>query len=846
MKKIYTLIALIFCLHCSFAQQNDFECGNEYLESNQTSFINSQNTLGVDPYSYSTDLNYLNSFELITFNVFFWGINRDDGTSQEPLTKEKILEALELLNNSYNQFNICFNLVGFDYINNTDYYISPGYDVIGPRDDIFDYVENNPQYIHENAFNIYVPYRFEEGYSGIGRRKKTSFAANIATISGPVIVHEMGHNFDLYHTHNAWRDGSVYCEHVTRDTTDVAFNAGVTSLNSIAKGDHVVDTNAVPDFRIEHKYVIRDSLINLGMHPSQAPIMADTLYEKYKYVELMNNGQWQYTGSGTDCEGTPYTITSADITNFMSYNHTAVIDNFTIGQGIRIREAIQYDEYAEFIAAINENPLDLTLRNSTIDIGLEPDNSTDKIYRSPDIWIRNTNDYVPEHQNPQYNSNVSNFVYVRIVNNSCETSSGEEEVKLYWSKAAAGQTWPYNWSGNHYPNNGPIIGDIIGVDNIPVLASGEEAVLSFSWNVPNPEDYENNSNSPWHFCLLARIVSSEDPMTFLETSNLANNVRYNNNIAWKNVNVIDAGPHTSPRGRMAVGNLGGAESRVFSINFNTFLSEEGVNILEEAEVYVKLQENLWDIWADGNFASQSIQIVDEENKRIRVLEDNARLLNMDFSPEDWGLIDIEINFLTDEVSDETNYGLDITQIDTETQELMGGVGFQINRTYRDLFQAEIEESSTLAQPSPSPSLTAQSIGEPATYNWYSSNNELIYTGRQIPLSAFSDTPSKLEVIAQADGYKDYSTVAVEEIVGIENITPNPATTSILVKYKIKELNNSYISISSIAGAINNNYIIDNLEEINIDLSLSAYSPGLYILSLIQDGVVIDSKNLLIE
>ena len=47
------------------------------------------------------------------------------------------------------------------------------------------------------------------------------------------------------------------------------------------------------------------------------------------------------------------------------------------------------------------------------------------------------------------------------------------------------------------------MGAPIGTLTIPVLAPGEEVVLSTPWQMPNPNDYIDINPSPWHFCFLA-------------------------------------------------------------------------------------------------------------------------------------------------------------------------------------------------------------------------------------------------------------------------------------------------------------------------------------------------------
>ena len=70
---------------------------------------------GSDPagvYSYSDDLPTLENYTPMVFNVFFWGINKNDGTSNYPLTETTALSAVAKLNIEYNSFGIFFKYYG--------------------------------------------------------------------------------------------------------------------------------------------------------------------------------------------------------------------------------------------------------------------------------------------------------------------------------------------------------------------------------------------------------------------------------------------------------------------------------------------------------------------------------------------------------------------------------------------------------------------------------------------------------------------------------------------------------------------------------------------------------------
>ena len=76
---------------------------------------------------------------------------------------------------------------------------------------------------------------------------------------------------------------------------------------------------------------------------------------------------------------------------------------------------------------------------------------------------------------------------------------------------------------------------------IPVLQPNEEVIIQVPWFPPNPADFSCFGDSG-HFCLLARIETSTTApfgMTFPEGVSVGTNAKNNNNIAWKNVTVVD-------------------------------------------------------------------------------------------------------------------------------------------------------------------------------------------------------------------------------------------------------------------------------------------------------------------
>ena len=497
---------------------------------------------------------------------------------------------------------------------------------------------------------------------------------------------------------------------------------------------------------------------------------------------------------------------------------------------------------------------DLFSKDGNSDFGIEPNTATEYLWTSEDIWVRNQPDGFQNHENenPEYGQNVPVYVYVMVRNKGCLPSGGEA-VKLYWAKAATALTWPQYWDGTI--TTPALMGAPIGVKQAPSMQPGETGILEFEWYPPNPADYENINSEPWHFCLLSRIDDPADPMNdeqWTGTWNLGHNVAFNNNIVWKNISIVDIIPGMVggnwPDDKLvgatvAIGNATGQRG-AFTIELTNPKEYSGNAITDEAEVRVTLDPLGWDKWVQGGQRGANIAISRALRHQLIVTGSPARIENLEYGPHERSLLDLSFNFLTRKLSGKPEFEYHVIQRDGVSDQALGGEKYVIRMPVRAPFIADAgnDKEAVVAE---QVLLSAAEINEDAIYNWYSPEGELLQTGKNLVVDADVTKKYKLEVIAQADGLKDYDEVRVKvRSAAIRTVVPNPASNNAVIGYDAQNCSAAYLVVTMPYTGVTNNYILNvNADETTIDVS--NFPIGVYGVFLVADGVLVDEIGLVV-
>ena len=215
-------------------------------------------------------------------------------------------------------------------------------------------------------------------------------------------------------------------------------------------------------------------------------------------------------------------------------------------------------------------PGNVWMRDTWEDSGAEPDPSQAgaPMWLSPYIWVRNEEDlalqHQHEHQNPKFGQ--TNWVYLKL-HNSGATTNGK--LELYYANASTNLSWPSGWT-------------LILAEAVSSFGAQSTKIVKIAWaDLPGQG----------HFCLLARWISADDPMTTAETSNIEVNTRGNNNIVWRNLHIIDMADSKSASADLLIGGMNESKSR-FELAIRAPANLRGRSFFDIGTVAVELEDGL--------------------------------------------------------------------------------------------------------------------------------------------------------------------------------------------------------------------------------------------------------------
>lgn len=486
------------------------------------------------------------------------------------------------------------------------------------------------------------------------------------------------------------------------------------------------------------------------------------------------------------------------------------------------------------------NLIDLYIRDNVQDTGKEPNMTTDISWNSPDVWVRNQKDGILQHENPYYSDDhPSAFIYVTITNRGAKAYNGQGQyLHLYWAKASTGLSMNA-WRGRELYQNA-VTGEALRAVYINrVIPAGESATFIVNWALPydllGPESDNDTENH--HFCLFARIsddfadTDEEDLITKYNTANILGS----NKLAQKNLSIIQKNTSNNLLSTVFVRNtMGTTRNYTLEIRPQTVADKD---LFTLAQVDMKMSQPILRAWQRGGSRSVNVAYSPSNPSLLRLKSSDSKLYSINLSKNEFEKISLECTFMSSFIIASRTYTFDLIQRDEVTGEIIGGESFvvtpptvspwgpiTIRPTLSDdkyILNAEVPENVT-------------------NFEWTDKTGNIISTSNEVIVTP-TFRNNEYTVTAKQDGVLSQASITLDQIQGIESVSPSPATNYINVILKTPVENDAtYIKVQSV---LNTNIVIEKeiaMHNSQIQIELGNIPNGIVLIQLVSNNEIIDN------
>lgn len=295
------------------------------------------------------------------------------------------------------------------------------------------------------------------------------------------------------------------------------------------------------------------------------------------------------------------------------------------------------------------------MKDTWNDTGIEPNPNTagEAMWQSPYIWVRNSQDtgltHQHEHQNPEFGS--TNWVYVKLHNGATTTQSGN--LELYFANASAGLSWS---------------SDFTLLTSIPVsgFVAGSTRIVEAQWN---------SLPGTGHYCMIARWVSASDPMATAETSDINANTLNNNNIVWRNLNIVDLTADADQSADLLIRNTS-KQRAVLAFTVNSPARRDASSFLGNGQITVTFDDKLYELVRKGFKQQEGVKL---KGRTFIITGSRGVIFDNIIVPARYEG-KVKLNFRANPTAPKRRYEAVAAQYQTDTKQrrrLVGGVSYLI-------------------------------------------------------------------------------------------------------------------------------------------------------------------------
>jgi len=243
---------------------------------------------------------------------------------------------------------------------------------------------------------------------------------------------------------------------------------------------------------------------------------------------------------------------------------------------------------------------------------------------------------------------------VKLHNGNMAAQNGN--LELYIADASVSLVWPAGWTL---------------VASVPVAIAGSSTeIVEREWtSVPDP------ASGSTHYCMIARWNSGTDPMAVAEGTDIGANTRANNNIVWRNLDIVDL--DSDADSRVALNVAGNRKSKLARLTFEDITKFPKPKFTAAGQVYVSIDDKLLSYWKQGGGKASGLEQV--EGNTFRLTASAGYLDNIPLPYYYKGLIKVQFKKSDQTPPSKFDFAVQHHVMDSGVPVLLGGVDYELKK-----------------------------------------------------------------------------------------------------------------------------------------------------------------------
>jgi hypothetical protein len=264
----------------------------------------------------------------------------------------------------------------------------------------------------------------------------------------------------------------------------------------------------------------------------------------------------------------------------------------------------------------------------------------------------------------------------------------------------------------------------------------------------------------------------------------------------------------------------------------------------KVEVGIRLSEPLYKSWVESGTVSEKMITYKTLPQKVYTQGFNSKLKDIRLAKGETEKIYCTYNILAKEdVKEETVYAYDIALRDKETGELVDGERFVIKQMPRQAILPVIDVKET----DRGYLLKATNVNEAANYIWYNSTGEKVGSGQEVNIiPSEKEQKYRLMVEAESDGAINYADITLNSFFAIKSTSPNPFTSQLTITLSTPATDDIEFRLTPVntVGKAESYRMKPGDSENTI--KTSEYNKGIYVVSLLKNGKILDTRQIIHE